>query len=197
MKNADLAVLGLLMEQPRHGYQIEQVIQERDMRDWTEIGFSSIYAIQARLEKQGLLRAALKPSQGRGPARKVYRITPAGRAAWKRATLEALSLPSEGGLPFLLGLVGLPAIPAQEALAALRGYRDRLIARRERVAARRDTAGPNLPLFLEGIFDYGLSLAGAEIRWVEAFIRQLEKEAASAVRPSGDPHAETRSQERA
>ena len=181
MRSADLVVLGLLMEQPRHGYQIEQVIQERNMRDWTEIGFSSIYAILGRLQKLGYLRAQLEAPQGRGPARKVYRMTRSGRAAWKRATLEALSLPREGGLPFLLGLVGLPAIPAQEAIAALRSYRDRLVDRRERVAARKDSAGPNLPLFLEGIFDYGLALAGAEIEWVEGFIEQLE---ADADRPS-------------
>jgi len=183
MRNADLAVLGLLMEQPRHGYQIEQVIQERNMRDWTEIGFSSIYAILGRLLKQGHLHARLEAPQGRGPARKVFRVTRSGRAAWKRATLLALSLPSEGGLPFLLGLVGLPALPAQEAIAALRRYRDRLVDRRERVAARKSEAGPSLPLFLEGIFDYGLALAGAEIRWVESFLKQLEKEAESAGRP--------------
>ena len=183
MRNADLAVLGLLMEQPRHGYQIEQVIQERNMRDWTDIGFSSIYSILRRLQKSGYLRVQLQAPEGRGPARKVYRITRSGRAAWKQATLQALSLPKEGGLPFLLGLVGLPAIPGPEAIAALKSYRDRMIDRRERVAARKDSAGPNLPLFLEGIFDYGLALAGAEIRWVESFLKQLEKEAESAGRP--------------
>ncbi|HEX9674587.1 MAG TPA: PadR family transcriptional regulator [Anaerolineales bacterium] len=177
MRNADLAVLGLLMEQPRHGYQIEQVIQERNMRDWTEIGFSSIYAILGRLQKLGYLQASLKAPPGRGPARKVFRVTRSGRAAWKRATLLALSLPSESGLPFLLGLVGLPAIPGPEAIAALKSYRDRMIDRRERVAARKDFAGPNLPLFLEGIFDYGLALAGAEIEWVEGFIERLEADA--------------------
>ena len=177
MRNADLAVLGLLMEQPRHGYQIEQVIQERNMRDWTDIGFSSIYSILRRLQKSGYLRVQLQAPEGRGPARKVYRITRSGRAAWKQATLQALSLPKEGGLPFLLGLVGLPALPAQEAIAALRRYRDRLVDRRERVAARKSEAGPSLPLFLEGIFDYGLALAGAEIEWVEGFIERLEADA--------------------
>jgi DNA-binding PadR family transcriptional regulator len=43
MTNAELAILSLVAEQPRHGYEIEQVIEEREMREWTEIGFSSIY----------------------------------------------------------------------------------------------------------------------------------------------------------
>ena len=43
MTNAELAVLSLVVEAPRHGYEIEQAIAERGMREWTEIGFSSIY----------------------------------------------------------------------------------------------------------------------------------------------------------
>jgi DNA-binding PadR family transcriptional regulator len=43
MTNAELAILSLVVEKPRHGYQIEQVIEERGMREWTEVGFSSIY----------------------------------------------------------------------------------------------------------------------------------------------------------
>ena len=58
-----------------------------------------------------------------------------------------------------------------------------MVGRREQVAARKQAIGPNLPLFLEGLFDYGLALAGAEIRWVETFLQQLEKEAKSALRP--------------
>jgi DNA-binding PadR family transcriptional regulator len=37
-----LTLLGLLAEKPRHGYELEEVIIARGMRDWTEIGFSSI-----------------------------------------------------------------------------------------------------------------------------------------------------------
>jgi hypothetical protein len=59
-----------------------------------------------------------------------------------------------------------------------------LAARRERVAARREAAGPQLPLFLEGLFDYGLALAGAEVEWVESFIQQLERESRRTSGPS-------------
>ena len=39
---AELTILGLLEEQPRHGYELEQVIEERGIRQWTALGFSSI-----------------------------------------------------------------------------------------------------------------------------------------------------------
>ena len=43
MTSAEFAILTLIVEQPRHGYEIEQVIEQRGMRQWTEVGFSSIY----------------------------------------------------------------------------------------------------------------------------------------------------------
>ena len=46
MTNAELVVLSLIAEKPRHGYEIEVVIEARGMREWTEVGFSSIYYIQ-------------------------------------------------------------------------------------------------------------------------------------------------------
>ena len=50
MSSAELAILSLIAEKPRHGYEIDEVIEERGMRDWTEIGFSSIYYLLNKLE---------------------------------------------------------------------------------------------------------------------------------------------------
>ena len=40
--------------------EIEHVIEERGMRDWTEIGFSSIYYLLKKLEKEGLIAGRLE-----------------------------------------------------------------------------------------------------------------------------------------
>ena len=47
MTNAELAVLSLVAEKPRHGYEIEQVIEERGMRDWTLADLPGIPAADA------------------------------------------------------------------------------------------------------------------------------------------------------
>ena len=60
MTNAELAILSLIAEQPRHGYDIEQIIEARGMREWTEIGFSSIYYLPNKLEKAGLVESQLQ-----------------------------------------------------------------------------------------------------------------------------------------
>ena len=61
ISNAELALLSLIAEQPRHAYEIEQVIEERNIRYWTELGFSSIYRILSKLEESGWLAGQMQP----------------------------------------------------------------------------------------------------------------------------------------
>ena len=120
--NAELAVLSLLAEKPMHGYQIEQTIISRGMREWTEIGFSSIYYILEKLRLRGCVESRLEPAEGKGPSRQVFSLTPAGRAVFRQAALTALAQPQ----PFFQQLpawVGLSANARQKRnLEALRDY---------------------------------------------------------------------------
>ncbi len=54
--SAQIAVLGLLVERPLHGYGIAQLIEQRGMRSWTSIGFSSTDAA-ATAERCGSRRS--------------------------------------------------------------------------------------------------------------------------------------------
>ena len=174
MTNAELAVLSLIAEHPRHGYQIDQVIQERGMRDWTEVGFSSIYYLLKKLESQGLIEGHLQETE-LGPARKVYAATPVGSEALHAAVLDALSVPRRSYPPFQLGLANLPTIAPAEAVTALHRYRDALVARKDHVQGRWESQRP-LPYFVDAMFDHSLTLMGAEIAWVKGFIVKVEEE---------------------
>ena len=172
MTNAELAILSLVAEQPRHGYEIERVIEERGMREWTEIGFSSIYYLLKKLEREGMIAGQLEEAE-RGPARKVYRPTPAGRDALRAGVLDALSVPRRCYLPLQLGLANLPGTSPAEALAALRQYRDSLAGRLEHVQVHRESQRP-LPYFIDAMFDHSVTMIQAELEWITQFISQLE-----------------------
>lgn len=43
LAETDVAVLGLLAEKPSYGYEIEQRVSSRGMRNWTRMEQSSIY----------------------------------------------------------------------------------------------------------------------------------------------------------
>jgi len=173
MTNAELAILSLITEQPRHGYEIEQVIEERGMRDWTEVGFSSIYYLLKKLEQAGFIESQLEQT-GRGPARKVYRATPAGHTALQAAVREALSTPAPSYSPLQLGLANLPTIPCADAIAALQQYREQLAGRLKHTRARRRAQQP-LPDFVEVMFDHSATLIRAEMRWADRTIKRLEE----------------------
>jgi DNA-binding PadR family transcriptional regulator len=174
MTNAELSILSLVAERPRHGYEIETIIEERGMRDWTEIGFSSIYYLLKKLEKEGLVAGRLEEAR-RGPARKVYSATQAGYEALHAGLLDALSVPRTRRSPLQLGLANLPGIPPAEAMDALQRYHDALVEREDYLNARWESQKP-LPYFVEAMFDHSLTLIGAEKTWVTGFLGQLERE---------------------
>ena len=93
MTNAELALLSLLAEQPRYGYEIEQLIEQRGMRAWTELGFSSIYYLLKKLARQGRLKGRRIPGTG-GPSKVIYSLTTRGASTFRRAVASALATPA-------------------------------------------------------------------------------------------------------
>ena len=173
MTDAELAILGLVAEQARYGYEIEQVIDQRDMRQWTEIGFSSIYYLLKKLEKVGWVRSRIEIDNQRGPARKVYELTPAGFTAWHQAILDALSTPRQHYDPFQLGLSSLPAVDQADALVALRYRSETLKQTLEHIRTRRDETRTSAPPHVDAMFDLSETLLAAELQWLERFIDRL------------------------
>ena len=79
MKTLDYVILAGLIRKPRSGYDLTKWM-ERETSHFFAIGHSSIYPALARMEREGLVRFEVVPSD-RGPERKVYSITGAGREA--------------------------------------------------------------------------------------------------------------------
>jgi PadR family transcriptional regulator AphA len=74
------ALLGLLISQPRHGYELYQQFSRDLGRVWA-LGLSKLYAQLRQLEEAGLVTAHTEPQPNR-PPRKVFHITPEGRAVF-------------------------------------------------------------------------------------------------------------------
>lgn len=182
MTNAELAVLSLVAECPRHGYDIERAIQERGMREWTDIGFSSIYYLLGKLEKAGLLEVRADSPGERGPARKVYWATDEGYYALRIAIADALASPATNS-PFALALGNLAALSPKEVASALHA---RLAQLRERLAGVRAKHEQQVRLewFVDELFDFSSMMLEAEITWVEGLIGRVE------ARGGVDQHAE-------
>jgi len=175
MTNAELAILELTSEAPHHGYEIEQVIETRGMREWTAIGFSSIYYLLKKLEKANLVESEVVPTQGRGKARRVYQITPEGREVLRETMLDVLSHPQKNFPAILLGIANMSFVSAEQVKNSLRTYRDDVAERLAYIKTKADTK-KNRPKQIRYLFDYSLFMLDAEIKWVEMMIEDMEAE---------------------
>ncbi|MFC7330883.1 GyrI-like domain-containing protein [Marinactinospora rubrisoli] len=169
---AELTLLGLLTERPRHGYELEEVITDRGMREWTEIGFSSIYYLLGRLDKRGLIAQVAAPPGTRGRARKVYAATAEGRRVCAESAEAAIAEPRPVFPAVLVGLANQPAVPPERLRAALDR---RAAALEERATALRRAAyrDRHAPAFVQAIFDYSLRQLDAERAWLAAYRASL------------------------
>src|SRR5687768_10078529 len=75
----DLVLLSLLAERPMHGYEINAVLEERNIREWAPVSRPQIYYSLEKLSALGLLRVVKDESPAAGPERRVVSTTAKGR----------------------------------------------------------------------------------------------------------------------
>ena len=166
------ALLGLLEQQPNHGYELKRQYDEYFGRD-KPLPFGQVYATLSRLARDGRVLAE-GSAPGEGPERKLYAITPEGEAALQ-AWLERPE-PPEPHLQTILALKTILALilrrPADAYLDAQRhAHLERM---RELTAVRREA-----PLLDALLADHAIFHLEADLRWIEltsARLDQLAKE---------------------
>jgi len=83
------AVLGLIAEEPRHGYAVRAEFEAR-LGDFWELNYGQVYQVLTALEQEGLI-AGSDERVGRRPTRTVYTVSPKGREALRRWLEQPLS----------------------------------------------------------------------------------------------------------
>jgi DNA-binding PadR family transcriptional regulator len=170
----EAAVLGLLCENPLYGYTIEKIIEERGMRHWTEIGFSSIYYVLKRLEAKNLITSSCTQQEGK-PSRKVYTITEDGLSMMQSTVRSLLTRHTHIASPFDLGIAHLPLIPLQDTVKCLRerlAGLDRTAEYIRQVRAQKERE--QRPYYVLALFERTLAHLKTERDWVRTFIDEVE-----------------------
>ncbi|MBZ0281110.1 MAG: PadR family transcriptional regulator [Anaerolineae bacterium] len=194
MTDAELTILSLVAEGPRHGYEIQQIIDERGLREWLTIGFSSIYYILNKLERQNMLTSELRPD-GRGPARKVYAITEGGSGILQTAVAELLRQPRSLGSGFELGLANLNALKPRQVYKVLTYHRDDLKHRLDAVEKaweHHQHEGHNTD-HISALYTHSIALMHADLEWLINFLDEWRAkypnvERAETREDDTDPH---------
>jgi len=154
------ALLGLLEEADRHGYDLKQSYDRRFGAS-RPLRFGQVYRTLAQLQRDGMVEVVgVEP--GAGPDRKCYSITSEGATDLERWLSEPED-PQPQLQTVLFTKVVLALLSGRPAEAFLDAQRDRHLAvMRELTAARRDAVLQDSLLA-----DYQLFHIEADLRWIE------------------------------
>lgn len=168
----EFVVLGLVAEQPRHGYDVEAAIAARRLREWTPIGFSSIYHVLNKLERCGLL-ADQSRARG-GLTQRVYRVTEAGRQRLQEHLRRVVGNPSRVGHEIELAMMFAGFLGRDELAACLSERAARAAAglREEKRLRRHYRAHGSV--WTDLIFRHTIGYMSAELAWTRAALAELK-----------------------
>jgi DNA-binding PadR family transcriptional regulator len=117
------AILGYLSWQPFSGYDLKKLISESDLFYWSGNN-NQIYNSLVDLHKRGLVSQEIQLQESL-PAKKVYTLTPQGRAELRRQMLAAPELP-ETHNNFLIQLAWAADLSPEELDALLASYEEEI-----------------------------------------------------------------------
>ncbi len=194
---SNLAVLLILSEGPKYGYQINKIIETRGMDHWVDLKFSTVYKSLDELNKKNLIKGKTEV-KGIKTAKKVYSITEIGSKILINQIKLALKNPPHPKEMFDLGLAGIYHLSNEEKFDVLNEYQKSLegtiyffedIIRKleniDRIAkedpemivagesARAQKENPYL-FIVKALFERPYYRVKGELSWLRKFIQELK-----------------------
>ena len=174
-------ILGLLAQQPMSGYDIKRFLKSLSwLIDVPSLG--SLYPSLHALLRDGLVTVEVIENQER-PPRKIYTITEAGEEAL-RAWLNQPSESNASVKKFVMRLALADQLSQVGLLAHLEQRRARVAAQKVALEQAIEAEDEDADLGERLMLGYGLSLAAAELAWLDSTLTRLSQAAALPVEAS-------------
>jgi len=168
------AVLGLLAQRPRHGYELRAAFQALvgGKENW-DIKPAQIYTTLARLEQGGLV-VQEGVEQDAGPEKRIYELTVSGRDAlleWFAHSVELEHQHDEFFLKLMIGLVSEVADPYR----MIHNQRIQLYQQLHDLTDQRSHADPGRELASILLYDKAIMHVEADLRWLDMIEGRLDE----------------------
>lgn len=112
MATIDLIVLGMLKKQALSAYDIQKLVEYRNISKWVKISTPSIYKKVIQLEEKGLLQS-VPVRENNMPEKAVYSLTAKGEQEFERLMEELSAQPVRMFLDFNAVIVNLDSVPLE------------------------------------------------------------------------------------
>lgn len=118
MATIDLIVLGILKKEALSAYDIQKLVEYRNISKWVKISTPSIYKKVIQLEEKGYIRSTTV-KEGNMAEKAVYSLTDAGENEFQKLALEISAMPIRFFLDFNAVIVNLYSLPPEERALCL------------------------------------------------------------------------------
>lgn len=118
MATIDLIVLGMLKKEPMSAYEMQKLVEYRNISKWVKISTPSIYKKAVQLEKKGLIKGEII-KEGKMPEKSVYSLTEAGEEEFEQLMFKISEMPIHIFLDFNAVIVNLDSLPQEKQKACL------------------------------------------------------------------------------
>lgn len=168
VEHRSLILLGLLMGQSQHGYQINEFI-ERNLSTVTDMKKPTAYATLDKLNQKGYIDIQLE-QEGNRPTRKVYSINESGRNYFYQLLLNNLSSAESTNYQGDIGLMFIDFLPMDKAIPALK---ERLEKNKKIIDLFNQTPAHGIRTGVNLAVKHKITMLEAEVAFLEENIQHL------------------------
>ena len=179
LKHKPFIILGLLAEDPQgdHAYNINKKIDERGMRDWTNIGvdisLSTIYRILDRLENKGLVESFSEEVDNR--PRNVYKLTNLGYSILKQHIYTVLKeFYGKKDEDFYVAYSMFPVLTKEEQIEVFTFSLNK-IKKHKKELEDMLKANEVYPMNVTGLFKHPIMILQTDIEFLEWVLKEIDE----------------------
>jgi DNA-binding PadR family transcriptional regulator len=165
----ELAILGLLIESPMHGYELRKRLTGL-LGAFRAFSYGSLYPALRRMQSEGLIAENAAPTGTPvRRARRVYQLTDAGRRRFGELVADTgpHNYTDDG---FGVHLAFFNRTPAEARMRILEGRRRQVEERREGLREAVGRASSSFDRYTRQLHQLGLESSEREVKWLNELI---------------------------
>ena len=174
LSNIEVILLSIVNEKPSYAYEIDKIIDSRELRNWVRIGVASIYQVLKRLERKKMVISQIE-KEGRMPDRKRYYVTNSGKAALVENAKLLLSSFEWYYFDLNVGLE-ISDLLTNEELLACAMKRLTIVQANTKVLKKKYISGNDKSFKKKAVIKNLLLFREAEEKFLQQFIQELTPE---------------------
>lgn len=125
MATIDLIVLGILKKESMSAYDIQKLVEYRNISKWVKISTPSIYKKVLQLEEKGYITST-QVKEGKMPEKAVYTLTDSGNSQFEKLMIEISLKPIHIFLDFNAVIVNLDSLSRENQKVCLANIEDNI-----------------------------------------------------------------------